>query len=98
VSGTDPSAAIDPEPHDPFDGPRAFVDAVQGAVAGAADIVKPGAAVVVATGFGFPLGLSLVVLVFLFIQSRLDHRDPKLRAAPASGSETTVAFEDEELL
>jgi hypothetical protein len=87
-----------PALHGPWDGPRALVGAVEGVVDGAAGIVNPGVAVAAATGFGFPLGLGLIVLLFLSIQSRLDHRDPKLRAAPTSGAETTLEFEDEQEL
>jgi hypothetical protein len=74
------------------------MEAVTGAVSGAADIVRPGVAVTVATTFGFPLGLMLAVLLFLVIQSRLDHRDPKLRSAPHTAEDTALAFEEEEVL
>jgi hypothetical protein len=40
----------------------------------------------------------LAVLLFLVVQSRLDDRDPKLRAAPGSTAETLLTFEDEEAL
>jgi hypothetical protein len=36
-----------------------------------------------------------VVLFFLVIQPRLDGRDPKLRAAPRTSSESLVLFEEE---
>jgi hypothetical protein len=55
--------------------------------------VKP--AVAIAATFGFPLALMLAVLLFLIIQSRLDDRDPKLRAAPLTSSETYLPFADE---
>jgi len=102
-SGSDlPSATTnsvdDPSRHGLLSGPLAIAQVVGGAVDQAADLVKPGAAVAVATGFGFPLGLMLLVLLFLVIQNRLDHRDPKLRAAPLTHAETTVAFEEEESL
>lgn len=88
----------DPSRHGLLAGPLGLVQAVGGAVSGATAIVKPGAAVAVATSFGFPLSLMLAVLLFLVIQSRLDHRDPKLRAAPLTGAELTVDFEEEEQL
>lgn len=58
-------------------------------------VVKPGAAATVATTFGFPLALMILVLLFLLVQSRLDHRDPKLRAAPQHAAELMLPFEDE---
>lgn len=60
--------------------------------------VKPQAAAAVATAFGFPLSLMIAVLLFLLIQSRLDGRDPKLRAAPLTTSETILPFRDEDEL
>ncbi|MDO8484533.1 MAG: hypothetical protein Q7S35_06265, partial [Candidatus Limnocylindrales bacterium] len=56
--------------------------------------VKPAAAVYVASTFSFPLALMLAVLLFVVIQSRLDARDPKLRARLAA-TETFIPFEDE---
>lgn len=52
-------------------------------------------AVAIATTFGFPLALMLAVLVFLVVQSRLDGRDPKLRAAPLTTADTYLPFHDE---
>jgi hypothetical protein len=52
-------------------------------------------AVVVAATFGFPLALMLAVLLFLIIQSRLDDRDPKLRAAPLTSADTFLPFKNE---
>ncbi len=49
----------------------------------------------VATSFGFPMALALAVLLFLLVQGPLDARDPKLRAAPRSMSDTLVEFVDE---
>jgi preprotein translocase subunit YajC len=46
----------------------------------------------VATTFTFPLLLMLAVFFFLITQRRLDERDPKLRNAPLTGAETTIAF------
>lgn len=57
--------------------------------------VKTEAATAVAQTFGFPLVLMLAVLIFLLIQSRLDDRDPKLRRAPLTTTETTVLFVNE---
>jgi hypothetical protein len=44
-----------------------------------------GAAVEAAEKFIFPLGLALAVGAFLLVQSRIDHRDPKLALAPIDG-------------
>ena len=57
--------------------------------------VQPAAAVAVATTFGFPLILMIAVLLFLIVQSRLDGRDPKLRSAPLTRSDTFLPFADE---
>ena len=58
-------------------------------------IVKPAAAAAVASSFAFPLILMLAVLFFLVVQPRMDGRDPKLRNAPRSASETLVQFEED---
>jgi hypothetical protein len=72
------------------------VDAIVGfAVDGAARLLRPEAAATVATSFGFPLALAVLVLLFLLVQSRLDDRDPKLRSAPMTMADTLVAFEDD---
>lgn len=63
------------------------------AVNQATTIVKPAA--VVASSFAFPLLLMVLVLFFLAIQPRMDGRDPKLRAAPRTTTETLVLFEEE---
>jgi hypothetical protein len=60
--------------------------------------VKPAAAAAVVTTFSFPLILMIAVLLFLLVQSRLDGRDPKLRAAPLTASETILPFRDEDQL
>jgi hypothetical protein len=65
------------------------------AVDQAAIIVKPAAAAAVASSFAFPLILMLAVLFFLVVQPRMDARDPKLRNAPRTATETFVQFEDE---
>jgi hypothetical protein len=59
-------------------------------------IIKPQAAVVVAAAFGFPLVLSIAVVLFLLAQGWVDARDPKLRMAPKTAFETIVPFQDEE--
>jgi hypothetical protein len=61
-----------------------------------ARVVKPQAAAVVVAAFGFPLILSIAVVVFLFAQGWFDARDPKLRMAPRTPVETIVPFRDEE--
>jgi hypothetical protein len=75
---------------------------IGGIITGVADqirtTVKPAAAAAVATTFGFPLILMVAVLLFLLVQSRLDGRDPKLRKAPLTASETVLAFRDEDQL
>jgi hypothetical protein len=58
-------------------------------------VVKPQAAVVVAAAFGFPLILSICVVLFLLAQGWFDARDPKLRMAPQTPVETIVPFKDE---
>jgi hypothetical protein len=60
--------------------------------------VKPAAAAAVAVTFGFPLALMIAVVLFLLGQSRLDGRDPKLRAAPLTAAETLLVFRDEDSL
>lgn len=78
--------------------PAAIVGNVISAAAdGVHTVVKPRAAAAVATSFGFPLALMLLVVLFLLVQPRLDRRDPKLRAAQdADGS--MVGFEEEDRL
>jgi hypothetical protein len=39
------------------------------------------AAVSAARSFAFPLGLTLAVSAFLILQSKIDHKDPKLAMA-----------------
>jgi hypothetical protein len=78
------------------------VDVVGGVLAAAAQqvatMVKPEAAIVVASAFSFPLALMLAVLGFLVGQGRIDARDPKLRAAPRTPQDTVLTFRDEEEL
>jgi hypothetical protein len=57
--------------------------------------VQPAAVAAVATTFGFPLALMLAVVLFLIVQSRLDGRDPKLRAAPLTTAETYLPFAED---
>jgi hypothetical protein len=40
--------------------------------------------------------LTVAVALFLVIQTRVDRRDPRLRAALGAGAERLVPFEDEE--
>ena len=56
--------------------------------------VVPAAVAAVAQTFGFPLILTIAVLLFLVIQSRFDGRDPKLRTAPLTTADTFVPFAD----
>jgi hypothetical protein len=72
---------------------------VQGIVTAAVTTaIKPTAAVAVASTFTFPLALMILVLLFLVIQSKLDRRDPRLRVKHENAFESTLAFEDEDLL
>jgi hypothetical protein len=76
--------------------PTGLLDALLGGVAArVGPTVQPAAAVAVAATFGFPLALMLAVILFLVVQSRLDGRDPKLRAAPLTTAETFLAYADE---
>lgn len=67
-------------------------------VEGVEHAVRPEAAAKVATTFGFPLVLMLAVLLFLVIQDLIDRRDPKLRRAPRTVTETLQKFRDEDEL
>jgi hypothetical protein len=78
------------------DGLSGMVNALVGAaVDGAGQVIRPEAAAVVATAFGFPMVLALLVLVFLVLQPRLDNRDPKLHNAPHTFTDTLIGFEDD---
>jgi hypothetical protein len=57
--------------------------------------VQPEAVQAVAETFSFPLSLMFAVLLFLFVQHRLDRRDPKLRNGPAAGTEIVIPFVEE---
>ena len=97
-AGLDPSSvggAILPPPGGVDGGILALVSGVAGQVS---QSVKPAAAVAVAATFGFPLLLMIAVLLFLVVQSRLDDRDPKLRAAPLTNADTLIPFRDEDAL
>jgi hypothetical protein len=76
-----------------FDG---LVRSVAQAVERVGGAIRPDAAATVATTFGFPIALALLVLAFLLVQSRMDDRDPKLRSAPRTMADTLVAFVDED--
>jgi hypothetical protein len=71
---------------------------VAGAAAEVSKVVRPAAAAALATSFGFPLILMVIVIGFLVIQPRLDYRDPKLRGASQKESETVMTFEEEAAL
>ncbi|MDQ2688770.1 MAG: hypothetical protein M3Y29_00660, partial [Chloroflexota bacterium] len=71
-------------------------EVVSAAVEQVVRVVRPEAAVAVATEFTFPLALALAVLGYLLIQGHVDKRDPKLRMAPHHIVETLVAFKAEE--
>ncbi len=80
-------------------GPGSVVsEFVTAAVEQMARVVRPEAAIAVATEFTFPLVLALAVLVFLVIQGHVDRRDPKLRLAPQHVVETYLEFQGEEQL
>ncbi len=80
-------------------GPVAIVGQVLSAAAQEiVRVVRPEAAVAVATEFGFPLVLALAVLGYLMIQGYVDRRDPKLRMAPRTNLETILQFRTEEQL
>jgi hypothetical protein len=61
-------------------------------------VVKPEAAVAVASAFSFPLALMAAVVAFLVGQGRVDARDPKLRSAPRTPQEMVLSFRNEEEL
>ena len=61
-------------------------------------VVKPDAAVAVASAFSFPLALMAAVVAFLVGQGRVDARDPKLRSAPRTPQEMVLSFRNEEEL
>ena len=69
-----------------------------GAVGNVGLILRPEAALAVATEFTFPMALALAVLIFLVVQDQVDRRDPKLRVAPQHTADTFVRFEPEEAL
>jgi hypothetical protein len=105
---SDPGVAVEPAPPVPAVRPSGVasvagpqlgnpVSVVLGAaVEQVAKVVKPQAAVVVAAAFGFPLILSISVVLFLLAQGWFDARDPKLRMAPKTPVETVVPFRDED--
>jgi hypothetical protein len=102
-----PSAAAEPSPGEGNvlgsvakpEPPQSVVDRFLSVAASEVGrVVRPEAAAAVATEFGFPLALTLAVVVFLVVQNRLDARDPKLRAAPQTYTETVVQFQSEDQL
>ena len=88
-----PTVTVDPV------GPAGVVgQVVTAAVEQVARVVRPEAAVAVATQFTFPLALALAVLGYLLIQGHVDRRDPKLRIAPQHVVETLLPFKLEDEL
>lgn len=95
-TGASAPATAAPEADPILAGPQAVVGAILNAAADQIGrVVQPEAAAVVAVAFGFPLGLSLAVLLFLVVQGRVDARDPKLRLAPKTRDDVLIAFRDE---
>ena len=95
---SEPAPAASSKPADSI-GPVAVVGQVLTAAAQEiVRVVRPEAAVAVATEFGFPLALAAAVLGFLMIQGYVDRRDPKLRMAPQTTLETIMQFKTEEQL
>jgi len=94
-------STVNTAPIEPIDaiGPGEVVgQVVTAAVEQVARVVRPDAAVAVASQFTFPLALALAVLAYLVIQGRVDRRDPKLRVAPQHVLETLVIFRTEDEL
>jgi hypothetical protein len=90
-----PPAIVPVAPQGPID---VIGSVVNDAVANVGLILRPEAAIAVATEFTFPLVLALAVLLFIVVQHQVDRRDPKLRAAPQHAAETLIRFETEEQL
>jgi hypothetical protein len=76
----------------------AVLAAVSYVVSDVTTVVKPAAAVSVASTFSFPLVLMVFVLLFLFVQPHVDRRDPKLRARRSASVETNLGFQEEDQL
>ena len=72
--------------------------ALAAAIGQVSTVVKPDAAVAVASAFSFPLALMAAVVAFLVGQGRVDARDPKLRSAPRTRQEMVLSFRNEEEL
>jgi hypothetical protein len=85
-------------PSDPVGPIDVLGSVVQDAVSNVGLLLRPEAALAVATEFTFPLVLALAVLIFMVVQHQVDRRDPKLRAAPQHAAETLVRFEPEDQL
>ena len=78
-------------------GPLDFLGSVlTGALGSVGLILRPEAALAVASEFTFPMALALAVLLFLVVQDQIDRRDPKLRTAPQRQTDTFIRFEPEE--
>jgi hypothetical protein len=95
---TPSSAPVEVSPAVPFAPIDLLGSVVGGAVSNVGLILRPEAALAVATEFTFPLVLALAVLIFIVAQHQVDRRDPKLRTAPQHAAETFVPFEPEEHL
>ncbi|MDQ3879929.1 MAG: hypothetical protein M3295_02460, partial [Chloroflexota bacterium] len=91
----EPLAMPQPGPMEPGNPVAAFVF---GAVDQVSRVVQPEAAATVAATFSFPLVLMAIVGLFLVVQGRVDHRDPKLRMAPLTSIDTVVSFVPEDEL
>lgn len=78
-------------------GPLDFIGSfVTGAIGNVGLVLRPDAALAVATEFTFPLSLAIAVLAFLVVQDQVDRRDPKLRSAPLHQADTFIRFQPEE--
>lgn len=102
VSGPAPAAPVRPTAPsvsvDPIGAAGVVGQVVTAAVEQVARVVRPEAAVAIATEFTFPLALALAVLGYLLIQGHVDRRDPKLRVAPQHVVETLLPFKLEDEL
>ena len=95
---SDPAPAVISQPADAIGAVAVVGQVLSAAAQEIVRVVRPDAAVAVATEFGFPLALAAAVLGFLLIQGYVDRRDPKLRMAPQTALETIVQFRTEEQL
>ena len=56
-------------------------------------LFQAGAAVPATKRFAFPLFLTMIVVMFLLLQSRFDREDEKLTRAPVDYSDALLRFE-----